>query len=463
MKEIWKEYILPDRVDRQWYSRLFMSFVLPAVLFFLRPVGMDLRESAVTAGVVLAIIWWSSGIVKKIPAAVLLLLLFMLVSQTGYQTVFSFPLSETFPMLVITYLFSRALSNAGMIDRICSPLLERVVHTPFQCLLAVIALFYLTMYVIPQPLARLIIVAAVFDRFLKQAAVPRQVYSVLMYGVFLFYAVVNMSAKDADMIMNYVAAGFAEQQITNGMWVKAMFLPTLILCMFILGLFLLLFRKQLQGYKIVVKEKAEKQPFTRQQKIAMTIICMTVLLWMTQGLHGVNNTLISAVSTALLYGIRILHREDIKAIDVTTLIFLTAAFSIGGVMEACGAADKVFGALQGFFPQQLSVLYFLIMIFAGMALHMVLGSNTTTLSVIVPGMMIICGGLVPEEVIVYIGIISVSFHAVLPFHSVSLMIGTSDGYFPSKYVTKLGIPVTVLVYLAAICLFLPYWKLIQLI
>ena len=103
MKEIWKEYILPDRVDRQWYSRLFMSFVLPAVLFFLRPVGMDLRESAVTAGVVLAIIWWSSGIVKKIPAAVLLLLLFMLVSQTGYQTVFSFPLSETFPMLVITY------------------------------------------------------------------------------------------------------------------------------------------------------------------------------------------------------------------------------------------------------------------------------------------------------------------------------------------------------------------------
>ena len=132
-------------------------------------------------------------------------------------------------------------------------------------------------------------------------------------------------------------------------------------------------------------------------------------------------------------------------------------------MEACGAADKVFGALQGFFPQQLSVPYFLIMIFAGMVLHMVLGSNTTTLSVIVPGMMIICGGLVPEEVIVYIGIISVSFHAVLPFHSVSLMIGTSDGYFPSKYVTKLGIPVTVLVYLAAICLFLPYWKLIQLI
>ena len=82
MKEIWKEYILPDRADRQWYSRLFMSFVLPAVLFFLRPVGMDLRESAVTAGVVLAIIWWSSGIVKKIPAAVFLLLLFMLVSQT---------------------------------------------------------------------------------------------------------------------------------------------------------------------------------------------------------------------------------------------------------------------------------------------------------------------------------------------------------------------------------------------
>lgn len=80
-----------------------------------------------------------------------------------------------------------------------------------------------------------------------------------MYGVFLLFAVINMSAKDADMIMNHVATG-------------------------------------------------------------------------------------------ILFGLGMLHKEDLRTIDVTTLIFLTAAFSIGGVMKSCGAADKVFGVLQGIFP-----------------------------------------------------------------------------------------------------------------
>ena len=66
-------------------------------------------------------------------------------------------------MIVITYLFSQAISNSGLIERIFQPALLRFVHTPFQCLIAIVILFYLTMYVIPQPLARLIIVAAMFE------------------------------------------------------------------------------------------------------------------------------------------------------------------------------------------------------------------------------------------------------------------------------------------------------------
>ena len=104
--------------------------------------------------------------------------------------------------------------------------------------------------------------------------------------------------------------------------------------------------------------------------------------------------------------------------------------------------------------------YVVIMIGISMALHMILGSNTTTLSVVVPGMMILCGKMVPSPVIVFIAVISVSFHAVLPFHSVSMMIGASDGYFPSKYVTRFGIPATILVYLAVIGIYIPYWKLV---
>ena len=459
MKQIFKKYVLPEQMDKGWMIKLLFSLVFPAAILFFRPITLTARQAAVVAAVLLVIIWWSVGIVKKIPASIFLLVVFCLTSGVEGQTIFSFPLSETFPMIVITYLFSQGIANSGLIDKIFQPLLLRLVHTPFQCLLAIAAMFYLTMYVIPQPLARVIIVAAMFHQFLKQTDWPKQTCSALMYGVFLLFATINMSAKDADMIMNHVAAGFSEIPISNGMWMRYMAIPTLITAGLILLSFLLLFRHELLGITLKAKETDIPTPFSKQQKAALAVILLTVILWMSHGLHGLNNTVITVLATALLFGLRMLHKEDLKTIDVATLIFLTAAFSIGGVMKACGAADKVFGTLQGIFPAEFSVVYLMVMVFVSMLLHMILGSNTTTLSVAVPGMIILCGQAVSSPVIVFTAIVSVSFHALLPFHSVAMMIGASNGYFPARYVTRMGFILTLLTFLTAGGVFLPYWRL----
>lgn len=452
-----------EQVNKKWIMEMVLSLVLPLLLIICQPIGLTMRQSIVAAGVLLTIIWWSTGLVKKIPASLFLIAVFALVSGTGYQTVMAFPLSETFPMIVITYLFSQAISNSGLIDRIFEPMLLRLVHTPVQCLAAMTILLFITIYVIPQPLARVIIVAAMFDRFLKRTTLPETTRSVLMYAVFLMEAVVNMSSKDADMIMNHVAAGFSETPISNGLWMQYMMAPTFVCVVLVMVLFTILFHKDMLGHRIEAQQEEEQTPFTRQQRLALVIIGATVVLWMTTSLHGINNTMITVVATLLLFAIGILHKEDLRAIDITTLVFLTAAFSIGGVMKGCGAADKIFGSLSGIFPETFSVRYLLIMVFVVMLLHMMLGSNTTTLSVVVPGMMLLCGEVVSSPIIVCIAIISVSFHALLPFHSVSMMVGSSNGYFPSGYVTRMGIPVTVLVYTVVACVFLPYWRLMGLL
>ena len=94
---------------------------------------------------------------------------------------------------------------------------------------------------------------------------------------------------------------------------------------------------------------------------------------------------------------------------------------------------------------------------------MILGSNTTTLSVVISGLMILCSQVVKSPIIVFISVISVSFHAILPFHSISLMIGVSNNYYPAKYITKLGLPVTLLVYLVVIGIYIPYWNIVGLL
>ena len=250
------------------------------------------------------------------------------------------------------------------------PLLLRFVRTPVSCILAVIASFCLTMYVIPQPLARLVLVSVVFDSFFKRTTVPTAARQVLMYAVFVFYAVVNIACKDADLIMNYVAVNSSGAEITNGMWTRAMAVPTVGYAAVVMLVMLFLFRRELSGVSIRVAPDVEPAPsgFKPEELPPVIVILATVLLWMTSGLWGKNivlfgyitaNTIVTIISTLILCAMKTIGKKDFSAIDIVTLIFLSAAFSIGGVMKACGAADVIFSRFRSIFPEQFSVGYLL--------------------------------------------------------------------------------------------------------
>lgn len=463
MKNIWK-YIIPEKLNKILGIKIGLSILISIIILVWKPFNLTFQQAIIVANTILVIIWWSTGIVKKIPASIFLLLIYYIFSGASIKTIISFSLSETFLMIIVTYLFSQGIANSGLIDKIFQPLLIKLVHNPCQCLIAVVGIFYLTMYIIPQPLARLIIVSSVLYHFLQHINIPKKTKNIIMYGVFVASAVVNISTKDADIILNNVAASFSEIPISNKLWTYYMFIPTLVTCCLLGILFIYIFRKELIGIDMKNIEKENKiTTFSTQQKLAIAIIGITVLLWATNGVHGMNNTLVTIISTTILFIIKILHKEDWKSIDVTTLIFLTAAFSIGTVMKFCGAADKVFRQLEIIFPTKFSLLYICVMILITMLLHMILGSNTTTLSVVIPGLMILCSQVVESPIIVFISVISVAFHAILPFHSISLMIGASNNYYPAKYVTKLGLPVTLFIYLIVIGVYIPYWKIVGLL
>lgn len=463
MKNIWK-YIIPEKLNKILGIKIGLSILISIIILVWKPFNLTFQQAIIVANTILVIIWWSTGIVKKIPASIFLLLIYYIFSGASIKMILSFSLSETFLMIIVTYLFSQGIANSGLIEKILQPLLIKLVHNPCQCLIAVVGIFYLTMYIIPQPLARLIIVSSVLYHFLQHINIPKKTKNVIMYGVFVASAVVNISTKDADIILNNVAASFSEIPISNKLWTYYMFIPTLVTCCLLGILFIYIFRKELIGIDMKNIEKENKiTTFSTQQKLAIAIIGITVLLWATNGVHGMNNTLVTIISTTILFIIKILHKEDWKSIDVTTLIFLTSAFSIGTVMKFCGAADKVFGQLEIIFPTKFSLLYICVMILITMLLHMILGSNTTTLSVVIPSLMILCSQVVESPIIIFISVISVAFHAILPFHSISLMIGASNNYYPAKYVTKLGLPVTLFVYLIIIGVYIPYWSIVGLL
>lgn len=442
---------------------LILSLIVPILIVVLRPLEMNLRQSAVVASLLLVIIWWTTGIVKTIPASLFLLISFTFISGVPLTTIFSFPLSENFFLIILTYLFSQGIENSGLVDKLFEPVLLRFSNTPIKVILFIIIMYVVTIYMIPQPLARLIIVALLFRRFLYKTTASEETKNVLMFSCFIFYAVVNMAIKNADIIMNNASVAFAGLNMTNGQWITYMAVPVVIYGGLIFGLFCFIFRKQLFGIKLTIPQNESKKSdisLNKKEKQILIVIILTVILWMTESIHGINATLITFLSLVVLFMLKVIWKTDFKAIDVNTLIFLTAAFSIGGVMKNSGAADIVFSRLKVLFPDEFSTLYVVIMIFISMLIHLILGSNTTTLSVVIPGLMVICGDILPPEIIMFIAYNSVAFHPILPFHSVAIMIGVSNNYFPAKYVAKLGIPVTFLIFIAILFIFIPWWRFI---
>ena len=57
MEGIVKKHVLPDSADGKWIGRLLLSLVFPALILIVRPIGLTMRQSAVVAAVLLAIIW----------------------------------------------------------------------------------------------------------------------------------------------------------------------------------------------------------------------------------------------------------------------------------------------------------------------------------------------------------------------------------------------------------------------
>ena len=439
--------------------------LVPILLGCFTPLGMTLRQSLVLGSLVTVIIWWSTGWVGKITSSCALLAVFLLVGQAPAKTVFSFPLSDNFLLIIFCYLFSRGIENAHIAEKTVQPLLFRFAATPLRMIAVVILYFAATIYIIPQPLARLIILANIVRAHLKKTDASEEAQSVLLFAVFLFYVIVNMGAMDADIILNTSAVGFASLPMTNGEWMRYMLAPTVVYTLAVIGLFFLVFRTELRGVKLVPREETntQRESFTKQEKVVLGIVLGTMLLWMTSSWHGINPTYITLAGTALLFAVKVLKKEDLSAIDVSTMVFLTAAFCIGSVLKYTGIADVIFSYVGKMFPEEFGFTYLLVIIIITMCMHLVLGSNTTTLSVVLPALMAICGSVMPPDEVFFIAYISLTAHFLLPFHAVSLMIGVGNGYFPSGYATKFGLPMMILIIAGIFLISLPYWNIVGLI
>ncbi len=424
---------------------------------------LTLTQYLILACLIFTLFCWTTGFLGKIKSSCFLLLAFYLLSDIPLRQLLNFPLSGNFITIVFAFLFSQGIVKATFTSRFAHMIFDRFGRKPATLLFVALLLAVVGIFVIPQPFSRAILIAAIMKDYLEHKGVGQAGQDVILFGTFVFATTTAMLVSGGDIILNNAAMGFAGVSLSSREWAAYMLVPSAAVCLLVFFTFILVFSRQLKQITFVQTAPPDskctsRSNWSRQEKCTFLIAVCVIVLGMTESLHHIPYYVLLAGATLLMYWNRSLVPEDLKVINVGLLFFLTASFSIGGVLTGTGIAAALFKELIRFFPAEFSIVYILMILVITMVLHMVLGSTITTLSIVIPGLLTITEGVVPPVMVMFLAYISVNIHYLLPFHHVTIMIGAGNQYYSNRTVTRFGIALTVLVILSVLVFYIPWWS-----
>jgi anion transporter len=441
-----------------------ITLIFPVIIVISKPFGLDLNQSLLFASVVLTASWWATKAVDRNIASVVLLVIFLLLSNAPINIVFRFLFTATFYLVVFSTLIGEGIVRSNLASRISRKLLVNYGSTPKRLVLLSFVIGFVLILMIPQPFPRVIILSAIYLQYLKGQNISEKTLAAILFSIYIASTAASMILLNGDIFLNNAAIQFGGVNITWIDWARYMALPSIIVYILMFFLFLIIFKKEIGQEVIIHKEiYQDNHPLSNREKWAIVIIFFIMLLWMTEAFHGINAAWVSFFGVIAMFLTGLLIPKDLKKINIGLLIFITSAFSIGGVFNYTGIGQAIFRELMKHSPSQSSVLYYAFIILVVMMIHMFLGSAITTIAIAIPGLLSVNPGEANAIVLTLIAYITANIHFVLPFHNVTIMIGTGENYYPTSYVIKYGVAMTLFTYIIILFIKLPWWKLVGLL
>jgi sodium-dependent dicarboxylate transporter 2/3/5 len=122
-------------------------------------------------------------------------------------------------------------------------------------------------------------------------------------------------------------------------------------------------------------------PLSRSAKSLVAIVAATILLWLTEPLHGVPAAVISLALAALLFSLRLVRASDLGGLDWSTLLLIAGGIVIGRLTEHIGLLSLVTSAID---PASMSPLVARLILCGAAAFIAGLMSNTATSALLIP-------------------------------------------------------------------------------
>ena len=472
---------MAEAVKNKYLTKRYIGFFVAIAVFllikFVLPLD-SLGSTALSEGgknclalSLAAVVMWACGVAQPGYTGILycaLLVLFQVVpDETGAPSMAATVASAfggwtkgTMWIVVGAYLVAGAVKDSGLGERIAYAFMLKFVKNVKSLIISIFALTFVLSLLIPHPFPRCFLILAVVSVIAKSAGYNDDDRGKLGFIIFAAAIPCSMFFMTGDSTLNPLVASYGANggaSIGFVEWFTYMSVPMVVATLIVMTICLVLFKpsKELvyDREKVLAKQAALGKLTEREIRTLVWLV-NAIALWLTvSGDYLAWVTLVIGVLMAMPVIGEVLTPASWSAVDVKTLMFLTAAMAIGTVGGATGMnawiADVVLPSTAPTNP----FLFALLVCAITMVIHMFMGSVMAGLGICVPAFLtFVQGTSVTPLAVALIVYTAINLHYILPFHNLAILVGEGKdaGGYTSKEATKMGIPMTLFTFVVVL-------------
>ena len=328
-----------------------------AVLIATCPIpGLSYQATAVLGILIMAIVWWITGVLPEFVTAVVMAVLFVVVAGISVGATFSTFASSTWWLLLSAFTLGVGMKTSGLMKRIALAIVRKFPRT-FRCQVA-------AQLVTGTVLGPLIPSLAVKGAMLAPLAM--NIGDELGYerqgkrATGLFVSMLVGIRTVAPTIVSASVTGYAlmatlpadvQEQFNMATWFVAA-LPWLVVVL-VLNYFLIMGmygrgEKAGEPSRGGMDEDASQPipdglgPLSAVEKRMLGIILVTVVLWATEPFHHVSAMAVGLAALVAMFVLKVIDVPAFKSgVNWTSLLFIGIALGLGSVFAEAGLNDWV--------------------------------------------------------------------------------------------------------------------------
>lgn len=449
---------------------LVLGVVVGVSVYFAPIAGIAAEAQTQLALTLFALIFWACGVLPPAATAAVYMALLLLLGSAGPDTVFS---GWTSPsgnlwLIISSFLVAAGIESSGLAKRIAYALCSFSFVKDFKTLVITIAIMELVFsLIVPSAYARAFMILTVIGEVRKANGFNRRDTVVLGFICFAYVVPTSLVFLTAETALNTIALDFAGVQANWIEWFVQMGIPNLALTVLLTVAILIIFKPT--GPTAIDNNVSKEllsglgKPSGREMRMVAWLVIM-IAFWLSCTVLNIDLTWGTLFLTCVMFvpGIGVLDAKSLESIPADTLIFVTCAMAVGAVGSATGMNEWLADAiLPAAFPNNIFLVLFFVAALS-MAVHMVVGSVTASMMVVIPLVLAFnarMGFGIADYVIVMIAFEILMGHFILSIHQAPIAVGMATAGYTDQQVAKLGIPLTVIIFVQ-VAILIAWWFII---